>query len=79
MNPLSGEQIDILNEVKNGKNVIVDAVAGTGKTTLILGIAKELYNKRILQVTYNAALRKDVEQRVHENELHNLKIHTFSI
>ena len=35
MNPLSGEQIDILNEVKNGKNVIVDAVAGTGKTTLI--------------------------------------------
>ncbi len=77
MNPLSEEQEDILKEVKTGKNVVVDAVAGTGKTTLILGIAKELSETRILQVTYNAALRKDVEQRVVENELDNLKIHTF--
>lgn len=77
MNPLSEEQKEILNEVKKGKNVVVDAVAGTGKTTLILGIAKELSDQKILQVTYNAALRKDVEQRVQENELANLKIHTF--
>ena len=77
MNPLSEEQKEILNEVKKGQNVVVDAVAGTGKTTLILGVATELCNQKILQVTYNAALRKDVEQRVQENELTNLKIHTF--
>ena len=31
---LSDEQQTILNKAKEGKNVIVDAVAGTGKTTL---------------------------------------------
>ena len=40
---LSIEQQHILDEVKTGANVIVDAVAGTGKTTLIMAIAKVLH------------------------------------
>lgn len=77
MHSLSEEQQHILQFILQGKNVIVDAVAGTGKTTLVLGIAAALNNKKILQVTYNAALRKDVQQRVSEEGLHNLQVHTY--
>jgi len=61
---LSNEQQHILDEVRGGDNVMVDAVAGTGKTTLILSIARELPDKRILQLTYNASLRKDVKDTI---------------
>jgi len=74
---LSNEQQTILNEVKDGSNVMVDAVAGTGKTTLILSIARELSHLRILQLTYNASLRKDVKETVEENELTNINVHTY--
>ena len=47
---LSDEQQYILDTVKEGHNVMVDAVAGTGKTTLILSIARELSDKKILQL-----------------------------
>lgn len=77
MHSLSEEQQHILQFILQGKNVIVDAVAGTGKTTLVLGIAAALNNKKILQVTYNAALRKDVQQRVSEEGLYNLQVHTY--
>ena len=53
-----------------------DAVAGTGKTTLVLGI-RRTKEQKILQVTYIAALRKDVQQRVAEEELPNLQVHTY--
>ena len=49
---LSPEQQHILDTTKTGVNVYVDAVAGTGKTTLILSIAKELKQKQILQMTW---------------------------
>lgn len=74
---LSEEQQKILNEVRDGHNVMVDAVAGTGKTTLILSIARELNDKRILQLTYNASLRKDVKETIERNELTNITVHTY--
>lgn len=74
---LSEEQQIILNEVRDGHNVMVDAVAGTGKTTLILSIARELTDKRILQLTYNASLRKDVKETIERNELTNITVHTY--
>jgi len=74
---LSGEQEKILNEVKAGKNVIVDAVAGTGKTTMILSIATEMPDKKIVQMTYNASLKHDVRTRVKELGLTNIEIHTY--
>lgn len=74
---LSEEQQHILDEVRNGDNVMVDAVAGTGKTTLILSIARELPDKRILQLTYNASLRKDVKETILKQELTNINVHTY--
>ena len=49
---LSAEQATILLHIKNGKNVVVDSCAGTGKTTLILSVAKALSDKKLLQMTY---------------------------
>lgn len=74
---LSDEQQKILDEVRDGNNVMVDAVAGTGKTTLILSIARELPDKRILQLTYNASLRKDVKETIAKQELTNINVHTY--
>jgi len=74
---LSEEQQCILDTVKEGHNVMVDAVAGTGKTTLILSIAREMPDTKILQLTYNASLRKDVKETVEKNEIQNLTVHTY--
>jgi nucleoside-triphosphatase THEP1 len=74
---LSIEQQHILNEVTTGDNVIVDAVAGTGKTTLILAIAKELTTKRILQITYNKSLKFEVRAKIKEEGYTNLNVHTY--
>ena len=59
---LSDEQQLIIDNVLDGKNVIVDAVAGSGKTTLVLGMAAQT-SKKILQITYNAALRLEVREK----------------
>lgn len=72
---LSDEQQIIFNNVKDNKNVIVDAVAGTGKTTIILHTAEHLPHKTFLQMTYNSSLRLDVKSRA--ANLPNLHVHTF--
>ena len=74
---LSEEQQTILDTVKTGINVVVDAVAGTGKTTLILSIAKELPDTQILQMTYNKSLKFEVREKIENEKLENLNVHTF--
>ena len=46
----SEEQEKIINAIVNNKNVIVNAVAGSGKTTTVLLIANKLQHKKILQI-----------------------------
>jgi hypothetical protein len=77
MNVLSEEQNNILINVKEGHNVIVDSCAGTGKTTLILSVAKELSHMSLLQMTYNSMLRFEVKDRVAKAGIKNMKVHTF--
>ena len=77
MNPLSGEQEIILNHIKNGKNVVVDAVAGSGKSTTVLSIAKELNTKKVLQLTYNSSLRTEIKEKTRTLQIENLQIHTY--
>lgn len=74
---LSAEQTQILKQVKSGKNVLVDSCAGTGKTTLILSVAKALRTKQLLQMTYNSMLRHEVKDRVNRSNITNMKVHTF--
>lgn len=73
----TNEQLQISRAVVEGKSVIVDAVAGSGKTATILLIAKTIPEKRILQVTYNTALKLEVRSKVEENNISNVEVHTY--
>ena len=64
MNAPSNEQINIIELVKNKKNVIVDECAGSGKSTTILSMAKNLNRRKFLQLTYNSLLRHEVKDKV---------------
>lgn len=77
MYELSEEQQIIFQSIKDNKNTVVDACAGTGKTALILSTAKQLPRRKFLQMTYNSALRHEVKERVKQNDLKNLDVHTF--
>ena len=66
MNELSEEQNIIFQHVKNNKNTIVDACAGTGKTTLILNTAKLLPRRKFLQITYNSILLCEVKESINK-------------
>ena len=73
----SEEQQKIIDTIQQGENVIVDAVAGSGKTTTILGIAKAIPSKRVWQITFNAQLKCEVRNKAQEAEIDNLKVHTY--
>ena len=74
---LSDEQQLILKHIKDGYNIKVDAVAGSGKSTTVLSIAKENPDKKILQLTYNSSLRAEIKEKVKMHDLKNLTIHTY--
>lgn len=76
INP-SDEQKAIINCVTEGKFVTVDAVAGSGKTTTVMFIAKHNPKKKILQITYNKELKLEVRRKVEEAQISNIDIHTF--
>lgn len=77
MNAVSEEQQHIINNVQNNKNVIVDACAGSGKSTTILSTAKFMPHKRFLLITYNKSLRKEIIEKVNELQLRNIVVHTY--
>ena len=69
MNKMSDEQRAVLDHIKSGKNVVVDACAGSGKSTTILSIAKAMPHISIRQFTYNAILRLEVKDKIREYHL----------
>lgn len=73
----SNEQMDIINAVSDEYNVIVSAVAGSGKTTAINLIAKHLYPKEILVITYNRRLMDDGNIRAKEYSIDNMEVRTY--
>lgn len=77
MNTPSDEQQTVINNLKNGKNVICSAVAGSGKSSTVLATSDQLPDKQILQITYNASLRLEIKEKVNVLGLSNITIHTF--
>jgi hypothetical protein len=77
MNTPSQEQQLIIDEIINGKNVVVDACAGSGKSTTILSCAIHLPHKKILQTTYNNQLRQEVKEKIQELDLKNIEVYTY--
>jgi hypothetical protein len=72
----SNEQKTIIENINNN-NIVVNAVAGSGKTTTVLHIAKNYYEKQILLLTYNTKLRKETEEKIHILNIENLECHTY--
>jgi len=63
---VSPEQQEIIDAVlSRGKNVMVNSVAGSGKTTTCLNLALQARTKRwkILLLTYNASLKLETRER----------------
>lgn len=73
----SDEQRAIIEAVSGGRSVIVNAVAGSGKTTTVLGIAEARPDRRFVQITYNRQLKFEVRQKVQSRGITNLEIHTY--
>lgn len=69
----SAEQTDILYALLNRENVIVNAVAGSGKTTLtiMLAICLKYFNPnaKILLLTYNKELQLENEKKINQFNL----------
>ena len=62
---LSAEQQRFIGIAHTGKNILVDACIGSGKTTAIQRLCDELpKSKRILYLTYNRLLKIDARARI---------------
>ncbi len=72
----SAEQRAVIEAYADG-NVIVDAVAGAGKTTTCLHIAAAFPDDDILLLTYNRALMDATAKRARELGLTNLTVRTI--
>ncbi len=71
---LSDEQLNIIN---NQSHALIDAVAGSGKTTTILHLAKKYPDKNIIQITYNNMLKTEVRKKVRRLFINNMEVHTY--
>lgn len=77
LDPPSEEQALILRYLAKKHNVMVDACAGSGKSTTVLSAAKRFPNKSFLLITYNSMLREEMLAKIHSLGIDNLEVHTF--
>lgn len=74
----SAEQRVAVDHIANGDNVILDAVAGSGKSTTVLTTVATLPEKKFLLLAFNATLRMETTLRLKKCELDkNTEVHTF--
>jgi len=75
--PISDEQHNVVKSINNSNNVIVESVAGSGKTTCNIYIAKSFPTKSILLLTYNAKLKMETRDRVNALGIGNIETHSY--
>lgn len=73
---ISLEQFEIVTLLKE-KNIKVNSVAGSGKTTTSLYVAKEYSTKNILLLTFNASLKIETRIKCQINDINNMEVHSF--
>lgn len=70
--PLSGEQRRMIDAVRAGRDVIVDATVGSGKTTAIQALCTEVgQDRHVLYLTYSKLLKADAQRRVKHAKVQN--------
>ena len=81
---LTNEQMYFMTLVQEGKNVLVDACIGSGKTTVIqelcnrLGRRKKNERPKILYLTYNTLLKHDAKDRIHRSNVTVTNYHGYA-
>jgi hypothetical protein len=75
--PTSPEQQQIITAVADNNNVIINSVAGSGKTTTALHICLSQPKKKVLILTYNARLKIESKEKVRDLGLRNVEIHSY--
>lgn len=76
---LSAEQQRFIGIAHTGKNILVDACIGSGKTTAIQRLCDELpKSKRILYLTYNRLLKIDARARIQSANTTVTNYHGFA-
>lgn len=78
VNDLSDEQRRLITLAKEGKNVLVDACIGSGKTTTIQVLCNELSGKRTLYLTYNTLLKIDAKEKIRGGNVFVTNYHGFA-
>ena len=73
----SDEQSKIVTTLLSDSNVLVDAVAGSGKTTTICWIAQACPEANILLLTYNRKLKYETKQRLKSWKIKSVQTHTY--
>ena len=76
---LTEEQKELINRVKAGENVLVDACIGSGKTTTIQVLCGEMPGKKILYLTYNRLLKNDAQKRITNPGTQVTNYHGFAV
>lgn len=71
------EQINIARCIEKGDNLIVSAVPGSGKSTVILSTTVLCSDKLFLSLTYNASLKVEIRKKVLESDLNNIIVHSY--
>lgn len=78
INDLSEEQIEFIKTAKQGKNILVDACIGSGKTTAIQVLCNEFSDKKILYLTYNRLLKIDAKAKIKAKNVCVQNYHGFA-
>ena len=76
--PASREQVSIIEALESGYNVVVDSVAGSGKTTTNLHVASRFKDDcNILLLTFNKKIKIETREKVRLLNLSNMEIHSY--
>ena len=72
---LSDEQLAVIESTK--KHITVNAGPGTGKTTLLLNIAKHRINESHLILCFNSTIKEKIKEKIEKQEIKNAEVYTF--
>ena len=75
---LSLEQKHLIELAKEGKNVLVDACIGSGKTITIQTLCNEMSDKHILYLTYNKLLKIDAKRKIQNSNTMVTNYHGYA-
>jgi hypothetical protein len=79
------QQKNIIDAIQIGKNISINAVFGSGKTTTILETMERCSDKRAILITYNTHLKNEVHEKIIERyasknrplEEKNIEVYTY--